>query len=59
MSKALIGTNIYNYSNSVFEVNKNIVVLNQETMGSRIDLQVGTATTRSYLAMEEGYDHSK
>ena len=25
-------------------------------MGSTIDLQVGTATTRSYLSMEEGYD---
>ncbi len=38
-----------------FEVYKNIVVKNQGTLGSRIELQVGTASTRSYLSMEEGY----
>jgi hypothetical protein len=56
MSKLLIGPTIYNYSDSVLEVNINIMVRNQETMGSRVELQVGTATGRSYSSMEEGCD---
>ena len=56
MKNALIGPDIYHYSDSILEVNKNIAVRNNVTTGSRIDLQVGTATTRSYLSMEEGYD---
>ena len=56
MKNALIGPDIYHYSDSILEVNKNIAVRNNITMGSRIDLQVGTATGRSYLSMEEGYD---
>ena len=54
MSKLLLGTNIYNFSDSVLEVNKNIAIRNNITMGSRIDLQTVAVTTKSYISMEEG-----
>ena len=56
MSKTLIGTDIYNYEDSVLEVNKNVVIRNNITTGSRVDLQTGIGTNRSYLTMEQGYD---
>ena len=56
MSKLLLGTDIYNYSDSVLEVNKNIAIRNNITTGSRIDLQTGAVTTRSFISLEEGYD---
>ena len=56
MSKLLLGTDVYNYFDSVLEVNKNLAIRNNITTGSRIDLQTGSATTRSYISLEEGHD---
>ena len=45
----IIGSDIYNYSDSSFELNKNIIVRNSTTSGSRINLQVGQGYEKSYL----------
>jgi hypothetical protein len=54
--RTIIGNDNYNYSDSSFEVNKNIMIRNSSTSGSRIDLQVGLGTGRHYLSVEQGYD---
>ncbi len=52
----MIGNDNYNYSDSSFEVNKNITIRNSTTSGSRIDIQVGLGSGRSYLSLEQDYD---
>jgi hypothetical protein len=52
----MIGNDNYNYSDSSFEVNKNLMIRNSTTSGSRIDLQVGLGNGRSYLLLEQDYD---
>ncbi len=47
----MIGNDNYNYSDSSFEVNKNIMIRNSTTSGSRIDIQVGLSYGRSYLSL--------
>ena len=54
--RTLIGTDIYNYSDSMLEINKNVSIRNNITSGSRIDLQTGTGYGKSFISMEEGYD---
>ena len=39
-----------------FRGNKNVVIRNNITTGSRVDLQTGIGTNRSYLTMKQGYD---
>jgi hypothetical protein len=56
MSKTHIGTDVHNNEDSVLEVNKNVVIRNNITTGSRVDLHTGIRTNRSYLTMEQGYD---
>ncbi len=46
MKNAIIGVDIYHYSDSLLEVNKNVVIRNNITTGSRIDLQTGIRTNR-------------
>ncbi len=48
----MIGNDNYNYSDSSFEVNKNIMIRNSTTSGSRIGilLSVGLGSGRSYLS---------
>ena len=48
--------NIYNYSDSTFEVNKNLMIRNYGTNSSRIDMQVGLGYERSFISLEQGYD---
>jgi hypothetical protein len=55
-SKTIIGTNIYNYSDSSFEVNKNLIIRNYTTNGSGIDIQVGLGYEKSSISLEQGYD---
>jgi hypothetical protein len=54
--RTIIGNDNYNYSDSSFEVNKNLTIRNYVTSGSRIDMQVGLGTARSYISLEQGYD---
>jgi hypothetical protein len=54
--KTIIGTNIYNYSDSSLEVNKNLIIRNYTTNGSRIDIQVGLGYEKSSITLEQGYD---
>ena len=55
--RTIIGNDIYNYSDSVFETYKNIAVRkNVPNVGDRIELKCGLGTTSTYLSMEEGYD---
>ena len=51
-----IGDDIYNFSDSSLEVNKNITVRNNITDGSIIVLEVGTDYNGAYILMEEGKD---
>ena len=55
------GTDIYNYSDSVVEMYKNLAIgkiqnTGTSTLHDRIDLKVGTGTGASYISMEETYD---
>ncbi len=52
----MIGNDNYNYSDSSFEINKNTPIRNSTTSGSRIDIQVGLGSGRSYLLLEQDYD---
>jgi hypothetical protein len=54
--RTIIGNNNYNYSDSSFEVNNNLTIRNSTTSGSRIDVQVGLGSGRSYLSLEQDYD---
>jgi hypothetical protein len=54
--RTIIGSDIYNHSDSLFEVHKNISIRNDITKGSRIDIQVGLGSARSYLSLEQDYD---
>jgi hypothetical protein len=54
--RTIIGTDIYNYSDSILEVNKKFSIRNNITNNSRIDLKVGLGYNSSYISMEEGYD---
>ena len=55
--RTIMGSNIYDYSDSILEINKNLNIRNNVPgLGDRINLQVGTGTRASYLSMEEGYD---
>jgi acyl-[acyl carrier protein]--UDP-N-acetylglucosamine O-acyltransferase len=54
--RTIIGNNNYNYSDSSFEVNNNLMIRNSTTAGSRIDVQVGSGNGRSYLSLEQDYD---
>ena len=47
---------MYNYGDSLFEATKHLTIRNNITMGSRIDLRVGTGYNASLISMEEGYD---
>ncbi len=60
--RTIIGNNIYNFSDSVVEVYKNLYIrkggLNVVGTGEKLELNVGTSNTAlntvSYLSMEEG-----
>ncbi len=52
----MIENDNFNYSDSSFEVNKNIMIRNSTSSGSRIDNQVGLGSGRSYLSLEQKYD---
>ena len=54
--RTVIGSNIYNYSDSSLEVNKNVIIRNNITDGSIVLLEVGTDYNASYILMEEGKD---
>lgn len=59
--RTTIGTDIYNYSDSVVEMYKNFSIRKipytvTSTLHDRIDLKVGLGTASSYFSMEEGYD---
>jgi hypothetical protein len=54
--RTIIGSDIYNYSDSSFEVYKYMTIRNSTTSGSRIDIQVGLSSGRSYLSLEQNYD---
>ena len=54
--RKIIGSNVYDYSDSLLEVHKNLNIRNNIANGDRINLQVGLGTRASYLSMEEGYD---
>ena len=54
--RTIIGSNIYNYSDSSLEVNKNVIIRNNITDGSIVLLQAGTDYNASFILMEEGKD---
>ena len=54
--RTIIGTDIYDYGDSLFEVNKNMVIRNSNTSGSRIDISVGLGSGRSYMSLEQYRD---
>ena len=55
--RTVIGSDNYNYSDSLFEVSKNFSIRkNVINTGDRIEFKCGTGTRASYLQMEEGYD---
>ena len=55
--RTIIGDNIYNYSDSVFELYKNFTLRKNVTnVGDAIELKCGLGTVSSYLSMQQGYD---
>jgi hypothetical protein len=54
--RTIIGSDIYNHIDSLFEVHKNMTIINNITSGSRIDIQVGLGSERSYLSLYQDYD---
>ncbi len=52
--------NVWSYEPLSFtnnaEINKNIMIRNSTTSGSRIDIQVSLGSGRSYLSLEQDYD---
>ena len=55
--RTIIGSDIYNYPDSVVEMYKNFHIRkNIPNMGDRAEIMVGLGTRTSYLSMEEGYD---
>ena len=54
--RTIIGTDIYNYSDSILEVNKNFSIRKDITNNSRIDFKVGLGYNASYISIEEGFD---
>ena len=55
--RTIIGSDIYNFSDSVVEAHKNFHIRkNVPNIGDRVELKVGLGTAASTLTMEEGYD---
>ena len=54
--RTIIGTDIYNYSDSILEVNKKFSIRKDITNNSRIDFKVGLGYNASYISIEEGFD---
>ena len=51
--RTIIGSEIYNYSNSILEVNKNFNIRKDTVNGDIVQLRVGS-TLSSYLTIQEG-----
>jgi hypothetical protein len=54
--RTMIGNDNYKCSYSSFDVNMNVIIRNSTTSGSKVDIQVGLGSRRSYLSLEQDND---
>ena len=53
--RTIFGNDIYNYSDSVLEAHKNLIIRKNPDIGEIVQMRVGS-TLSSYLTMQEGYN---